>query len=87
MIPRARLDSVTEADIHNLIDHSVRESRALDYKRDWPSDRDGRAELAKDVCAFANSLGGWGRCKNDPPRRSKPDPPGGSKMAAFCRRC
>ncbi|ANB77923.1 hypothetical protein AYM40_36910 (plasmid) [Paraburkholderia phytofirmans OLGA172] len=58
MIPRARLDAVTEADLQALIDHGVRESRTLDYKRDWPADRDARAELAKDVCAFANSLGG-----------------------------
>lgn len=58
MIPRARLDAVTEADLQDLIDHGVRESRTLDYKRDWPAGRDARAELAKDVCAFANSLGG-----------------------------
>ncbi|WP_434116263.1 AlbA family DNA-binding domain-containing protein [Paraburkholderia caffeinilytica] len=58
MIPRARLDAVTEADLQALIDHGVRESRTLDYKRDWPADRDARLELAKDVCAFANSLGG-----------------------------
>ncbi|MCI0152096.1 ATP-binding protein, partial [Paraburkholderia sediminicola] len=58
MIPRARLDTVTEADIQDLIDHGVRESRTLDYKRDWPTDRDARTELAKDVCAFANALGG-----------------------------
>lgn len=58
MIPHARLGVVTESDIQNLIDHGVRESRTLDYKRDWPNDRDGRAELAKDICAFANSFGG-----------------------------
>ncbi|CAE6854493.1 hypothetical protein R69746_07512 [Paraburkholderia aspalathi] len=58
MIPYARLDAVTEGDIQDLIDHGVRESRTLDYKRDWPADRDARIEIAKDVCAFANSLGG-----------------------------
>ncbi|MGF6971529.1 hypothetical protein OKW43_008624 [Paraburkholderia sp. WC7.3g] len=58
MIPHARLDAVTEVDILALIDHGVRESRTLDYKRDWPADRDARMELAKDVCAFANTLGG-----------------------------
>ena len=58
MIPRARLDAVTEADLQALIDHEVRESRTLDYKRDWPTERDARVEIAKDVCAFANSLGG-----------------------------
>jgi hypothetical protein len=58
LIPRARLDAVTEADLQALIDHEVRESRTLDYKRDWPSERDARIEIAKDVCAFANSLGG-----------------------------
>ncbi|SEF13838.1 Putative DNA-binding domain-containing protein [Burkholderia sp. WP9] len=58
MIPHARLDAVTEADLQTLIDHGVRESRTLDYKRDWPADRDARTELAKDVCAFANTMGG-----------------------------
>ncbi|WP_413197574.1 helix-turn-helix domain-containing protein [Pararobbsia alpina] len=36
----------------------MRESRTLDYKRDWPHSKEARAEVAKDVCAFANSLGG-----------------------------
>jgi len=58
VIPRARLDAVTETDLQALIDHEVRESRTLDYKRDWPADRDARTEVAKDVCAFANALGG-----------------------------
>lgn len=58
MIPNARLETVTEADLLALIDHGVRESRTLDYKRGWPAERDARAELAKDVCAFANTLGG-----------------------------
>lgn len=58
MISHARLDDVTEADIQNLIDNGARESRTLDFKRGWPSDRDARTEIAKDVCAFANSLGG-----------------------------
>lgn len=58
MIPKARLDAVIEADLLALIDHGVRESRTLDYKRDWPADRDARTELAKDVCAFANTHGG-----------------------------
>lgn len=58
MIPRARLNEVTESDILNLIENGVRESRTLDYKRDWPADRDARAEIAKDVCAFANTMGG-----------------------------
>jgi hypothetical protein len=40
LIPRPKLDAVTEQDILNLIDHGVREGRTLDYKRDWPSDRD-----------------------------------------------
>ncbi|WP_166911037.1 MULTISPECIES: ATP-binding protein [unclassified Burkholderia] len=58
MIPRARLQEVTEADIQGLIDHGVPEGRTLDYKRDWPRDQDARFEIAKDVCAFANALGG-----------------------------
>jgi hypothetical protein len=58
LIPKARLDTVTEADLQALIDHGVRESRTLDYKRVWPADGGARAEIAKDVCAFANALGG-----------------------------
>ncbi len=51
MIPRARLQEVTEADIQGLIDHGVPEGRTLDYKRDWPRDQDARFEIAKDVFA------------------------------------
>ncbi|VWD65300.1 helix-turn-helix domain-containing protein [Burkholderia contaminans] len=58
MIPRARLHEVTEADIQNLIDNGVPESRTLDYKRDWPNSLEARVEIAKDICAFANTLGG-----------------------------
>ncbi|SFJ99599.1 AlbA family DNA-binding domain-containing protein [Paraburkholderia megapolitana] len=58
MIPRARLEHVTEADIQQLIDHGVREGRTLDYKRDWPTSPQERARIAEDVCAFANTLGG-----------------------------
>ncbi|WP_081079354.1 helix-turn-helix domain-containing protein [Burkholderia cepacia] len=58
MIPRARVNEIAEADIQHLIDQGIRESRTLDYKQDWPGDRDARVELAKDVCAFANTLGG-----------------------------
>ncbi|MFK4446459.1 hypothetical protein ABH944_006652 [Caballeronia udeis] len=58
VIPHARLDAATEQDIENLIDHGVRESRTLDYKRDWPTDRDSRIAVAQDVCAFANTVGG-----------------------------
>ncbi len=43
MIPRARLQEVTEADIQGLIDHGVPEGRTLDYKRDWPRDQDARS--------------------------------------------
>ncbi|MFM0405284.1 AlbA family DNA-binding domain-containing protein [Paraburkholderia dipogonis] len=58
VIPHARLEVVTEEDIENLVDHGVRESRTLDYKRDWPADRDSRLAVAQDVCAFANTVGG-----------------------------
>ncbi|CAM2163095.1 Schlafen AlbA-2 domain-containing protein [Burkholderia cepacia] len=58
MIPRARLHEVTEADIQSLVDHRVPEGRTLDYKRDWPCNQEARFEIAKDICAFANALGG-----------------------------
>jgi predicted HTH transcriptional regulator len=58
VISHARLDAVTETDLRNLIEHGVRERRTLGYKRDWPAAPDARTEVAKDVCAFANTLGG-----------------------------
>ncbi|CAB3773925.1 transcriptional regulator [Burkholderia paludis] len=64
MIPRTRLEDVTEADIQRLIDNGVRESRTLDFKRELDLTHDGKltpdekGKLAEDVCAFANAFGG-----------------------------
>lgn len=58
MIPRAKLENVTEADIQQLIDHGVREGRTLDFKVAAELTKDSRQGLAEDVCAFANAFGG-----------------------------
>jgi len=58
MIPVRNLQDITEGDIQRLIDNRLPESRTLDYKRDWPSERKSIEDAAQDVCAFANSLGG-----------------------------
>lgn len=64
MIPRTRLEEITEIDIQRLIDNGVREGRTLDFKSAQTFTRDGRltpdekAKLAEDVCAFANAFGG-----------------------------
>ncbi|WP_186161216.1 AlbA family DNA-binding domain-containing protein [Burkholderia gladioli] len=58
MLPRQRLEELTERDIQDLVANQVRESRTLDYKRDWPGTSEARAKIAEDVCAFANTLGG-----------------------------
>jgi hypothetical protein len=58
MIPHARLESVNEAAIRQLIDHGFRESRTLDFKEALDLSEKGRQKLAEDVCAFANTVGG-----------------------------
>lgn len=58
MIPRPKLDDITEADIQRLIDDEFRESRTLDFKDRLDLSKDGKQALAEDVCAFANTVGG-----------------------------
>ncbi len=58
MIPRTKLEDITEADIQRLIDHGVREGRTLDFKVAAELAKDSRQGLAEDICAFANALGG-----------------------------
>jgi hypothetical protein len=52
------LSEIGTNDILALISESVRESRRLDFKRDLPTDDKGKADLASDVCSFANTDGG-----------------------------
>ncbi len=54
------LDLKTRADLQRLIDEGLPESLTLDYKASpaLNKNNDGRAELVKDVTAFANSAGG-----------------------------
>ncbi|WP_028228970.1 AlbA family DNA-binding domain-containing protein [Paraburkholderia ferrariae] len=58
MLHKADLRDVTFADLQALKDNQVPESHTLDFKRDFPAERDARASLAADVVAFANTRGG-----------------------------
>lgn len=58
MLHKADLREVTFADLQALKDNQISESHTLDFKRDFPFDKDGRASLAADVVAFANTRGG-----------------------------
>jgi hypothetical protein len=58
MLNKADIRDVTLADLQALQANQVPESHTLDYKRDFPFDRDGRLSLAADVVAFANTRGG-----------------------------
>ncbi|WP_199544026.1 AlbA family DNA-binding domain-containing protein [Paraburkholderia kururiensis] len=58
MLNKADLREVTFADLQALKDNQVPESHTLDYKRDFPLERDGRLSLAADIVAFANTRGG-----------------------------
>lgn len=58
MIPKALAD-ITPEDLDALIEHEVRESRTLDFKRDLPGTSDGeKKEFLADVVSFANAGGG-----------------------------
>ena len=54
------LDLKTREDLQRLIDEKLPESLTLDYKASPALNKNsgGRAELVKDVTAFANSAGG-----------------------------
>jgi Putative DNA-binding domain len=58
MLQKADLREVSFADLQALKDNQVSESHTLDYKRDFPIDREGRLSLAADIVAFANTRGG-----------------------------
>ncbi|AOL03556.1 MULTISPECIES: ATP-binding protein [Burkholderia] len=58
MLHQTDLRDVTFADLQALKDNQVPESHTLDFKRDFPTERDARVSLAADVVAFANTRGG-----------------------------
>jgi hypothetical protein len=54
-----QLDSITQADIEELILNQVSESKTIDYKRILPEDNDrSKKEFLADVASFANAGGG-----------------------------
>ena len=58
MLNKADLREVSFADLEALKDNQIPESHTLDYKRDFPFEKEGRQSLASDVVAFANTRGG-----------------------------
>lgn len=58
MLNKADLREVSFADLQALKDNQIPESHTLDYKRDFPFEKEGRLSLAADVVAFANTRGG-----------------------------
>lgn len=53
------LDSLTSADVEQLLTSKMPEGRDLDYKRELPGGSDeSKREFLSDVCSFANSAGG-----------------------------
>jgi hypothetical protein len=55
----APIDQLTIEHIQAAVEAGVEESRDLDFKEDhYPTGNDGNDELAKDVAAFANHVGG-----------------------------
>ncbi|MDR8049516.1 AlbA family DNA-binding domain-containing protein [Burkholderia cenocepacia] len=58
MLQKADIRDVTYADLLALKENQIPESHTLDYKREFPADRDARTSLACDVVAFANTRGG-----------------------------
>lgn len=58
MLQAVDIRDVTFDDLVALKEHQVPESHTLDYKREFPLDRDARSSFACDVVAFANTRGG-----------------------------
>jgi hypothetical protein len=58
MLNKSDIREVTFEDLQALKENQISESHTLDYKRDFPFEKDGRVKLAADVVAFANTRGG-----------------------------
>ncbi|MEQ6352811.1 helix-turn-helix domain-containing protein [Ralstonia pseudosolanacearum] len=58
MLYKADVREITREDLVTLRENQIPESHTLDYKRDFPVDREARLSLAADVVAFANTRGG-----------------------------
>lgn len=53
------LDQITLASLEQLVRNKARESRLIDYKREWDLSGDrGKQEFLADVSSFANTDGG-----------------------------
>lgn len=52
------LDTIEEADLQELIENQVSESKTVEYKQSLLSDSDSNREFLSDVSSFANAAGG-----------------------------
>ena len=53
------LPQINEAELQRLLSDGVRESRSIEYKREWRlNDNDDKKEFLADVASFANGDGG-----------------------------
>lgn len=60
MLDERHIDSLTKADIDDMVANEVREGRSLDYKRDLPGRKEGeKKEFLQDIASFANAVGGY----------------------------
>ena len=53
------LEQITIEDLETLVENSVPESRTIEYKQCFPSNKDSdKKEFLADVSSFANTIGG-----------------------------
>lgn len=61
MYPLAKsIDQWTESDLDHLVEEKTQETVVLEFKRELSLDKPSqKKEVAKDICALANTSGGW----------------------------
>lgn len=59
MIPKPLSSSIDKADIDQLVENAVRESKTIEYKLELPAGNDdSKKEFLADISSFANAVGG-----------------------------
>lgn len=59
MIFNKNITTISEVDLHSLIENKIAENKQLDYKVDLPGNAEkDKKEFLADVCSFANTNGG-----------------------------
>ncbi|MGW7097527.1 AlbA family DNA-binding domain-containing protein [Streptomyces sp. NPDC054874] len=86
-------DDLTEDDLQRAVDSQIPEGVDLDWKKDfYPGTDAGKKELAKDVCAMANTAGGMvvvgvDDGKQDHAHALAPSEPAPGRGEEWIRRC